>query len=62
MVCALAHDADNPVVCEIGCKIDTLNATELTKLGIPASSAGEKRAILKAPLVFPKPRTGKRRT
>lgn len=44
-----------------GCKIETLTAADLTKYGLPPNAAGEKRAILKAPLTFPKPRSNKRR-
>lgn len=44
-----------------GCKIDTLGSSEMSRRGIPATQAQTKYAILKVPLQFPKPRSGKRR-
>ncbi|KAI0063354.1 Rpa49 subunit specific to nuclear RNA polymerase I [Artomyces pyxidatus] len=51
----------NTLFRSLGCKIDKLTPHELTRLGLPASAAETKRAVLKVPLVFPKPRA-KRRT
>ncbi|KAJ6554545.1 Rpa49 subunit specific to nuclear RNA polymerase I [Mycena capillaripes] len=45
----------------LGCKIVTLNERERTKLGLPDSVADEKRAVLTAPVQFPKQRMKKSR-
>ncbi|KIK09570.1 hypothetical protein K443DRAFT_390225 [Laccaria amethystina LaAM-08-1] len=58
----LAHDLSmkvsevNQLFKSLGCKIVTLGERERTRLGIPDSSASTKRAVLNAPVVFPKPR------
>jgi DNA-directed RNA polymerase I subunit RPA49 len=45
----------------LGCTIEKLNATELRRLGLPDSAGLTKRAVLRMPLTFPKPRA-KRKT
>lgn len=45
----------------LGCKIEHLKPTDLQRLRLPESAGQSKRAILKAPVEFPKPRA-KRRT
>ncbi|EIM84421.1 RNA polymerase I associated factor A49-like protein [Stereum hirsutum FP-91666 SS1] len=57
----MAANTVNSIFRSLGCKIETLDAADLTKYGIAPSAVGEKRAILKTPLVFPKPRNNKRR-
>ncbi|KAJ7270699.1 Rpa49 subunit specific to nuclear RNA polymerase I [Mycena haematopus] len=44
----------------LGCKMVTLNERERTRLGLPDSVADEKRAVLKAPVQFPKQRLKKK--
>ncbi|KAF8064010.1 Rpa49 subunit specific to nuclear RNA polymerase I [Lyophyllum atratum] len=58
----VAHDLSRPVnevntlFKSLGCKITVLGERERTRLGLPDSAAAVKRAVLNAPLVFPKPR------
>ncbi|KAH9044916.1 RNA polymerase I associated factor A49-like protein [Lactarius deliciosus] len=40
----------------LGCTIGKLSQQDLKRLGVPDSAANEKRATLKTPLTFPKPR------
>ncbi|EKM52686.1 uncharacterized protein PHACADRAFT_261280 [Phanerochaete carnosa HHB-10118-sp] len=51
----------NPLFKSLGCKIETLTAQELKRLGLPDSAATTKRALLKVPLDFPKPRVKRTR-
>ncbi|KAF8999769.1 Rpa49 subunit specific to nuclear RNA polymerase I [Cyathus striatus] len=51
----------NQLFKSLGCKITVLTEKERIRLGLPDSSAGKKRAVLNAPVVFPKPRL-KRKT
>jgi hypothetical protein len=44
-----------------GCTISKLSPQDLKRLGLPDSAGQEKRAILKAPLTFPKPRLKRRK-
>ena len=44
----------------VGCTIGKLSPHDLKRLGLPDSAGQEKRAILKAPLTFPKPRLKRR--
>ena len=44
----------------LGCTIGKLSSQDLKRLGLPDSAGQEKRAILKAPLTFPKPRLKRR--
>ncbi|KAF9468311.1 RNA polymerase I associated factor, A49-like protein [Collybia nuda] len=46
----------------LGCKITVITDRERTRLGLPDSAARTKRAVLNAPVSFPRPRTLKRRT
>ncbi|TEB30416.1 Rpa49 subunit specific to nuclear RNA polymerase I [Coprinellus micaceus] len=63
----LAHDLNmktseiNQLFKTLGCKISKISDRERTKLGLTDSSAAIKRAILTAPVEFPKPRL-KRKT
>ncbi|KIL57428.1 hypothetical protein M378DRAFT_87941 [Amanita muscaria Koide BX008] len=64
----IAHDLSmsvtsvNQLFKTLGCKISTLNAQELSLLGLPQSTGvNNKRAVLTAPVTFPKPKAGKRR-
>lgn len=63
----LAHDLSmktseiNQLFKTLGCKITKLSERERTKLGLPDSAADTKRAVLTAPVEFPKPRL-KRKT
>ena len=43
-----------------GCTISKLSPQDLKRLGLPDSARQEKRAILKAPLTFPKARLKRR--
>jgi DNA-directed RNA polymerase I subunit RPA49 len=43
-----------------GCKIETLSDKDLKRLGLPSSAADTKRAVLRVPVEFPKPRFGKK--
>ena len=43
-----------------GCTISKLSPQDLKRLALPDSAGQEKRAILKAPLTFPKPRLKRR--
>ncbi|KAG6909159.1 hypothetical protein DXG01_001786 [Tephrocybe rancida] len=58
----IAHDLNKPVTeinnlfKSLGCKISLLNDRERSRLGLSDKDAMVKRAILSAPLVFPKPR------
>ncbi|KIM53244.1 hypothetical protein SCLCIDRAFT_1222967 [Scleroderma citrinum Foug A] len=45
----------------LGCKISKLTAMDLRRLDLPTGAAEKKRAMLKPPLEFPKPRVGRRR-
>ncbi|KIM90013.1 hypothetical protein PILCRDRAFT_812811 [Piloderma croceum F 1598] len=40
----------------LGCSISTLNQKDLTLLGLPNSAGEKKRAVLKCPVQFPKPK------
>ncbi|GJE92909.1 RNA polymerase I associated factor, A49-like protein [Phanerochaete sordida] len=51
----------NPLFKSLGCRIDTLNAADLKRLGLPDSAGATKRAVLKVPLEFPKPRVKRAR-
>jgi len=44
----------------LGCTIGKLSPQDLKRLGLPDSAGQEKRAILKAPLTFPKPKLRRR--
>jgi DNA-directed RNA polymerase I subunit RPA49 len=44
----------------LGCKINKLTQSDLKRLGLPDSAGEIKRAILKTPLEFPKPRMRRR--
>lgn len=44
----------------LGCKINKLTPSDLKRLGLPDSAGDVKRAILKTPLEFPKPRVRRR--
>ncbi|KAG1838570.1 Rpa49 subunit specific to nuclear RNA polymerase I [Suillus subalutaceus] len=44
----------------LGCKINKLTQSDLKRLGLPDSAVDVKRAILKTPLEFPKPRIRRR--
>ncbi|KAJ3528889.1 hypothetical protein NM688_g7932 [Phlebia brevispora] len=46
----------NPIFKSLGCKIESLSSNDLKQLGLPDSAADTKRAVLKVPLEFPKPR------
>ncbi|ETW79765.1 hypothetical protein HETIRDRAFT_440794 [Heterobasidion irregulare TC 32-1] len=50
----------NTLFRSLGCKIETLTLHDMKRLGLPDSAAENKRALLKMPLTFPKPRSGKR--
>ncbi|PFH46283.1 hypothetical protein AMATHDRAFT_8014 [Amanita thiersii Skay4041] len=62
----LAHDLSmsvtsvNQLFKSLGCKITTLNDKDLSRLGLPRSAATSKRAVLSAPVEFPKPKVGKK--
>lgn len=45
-----------------GCKIRVLGERERTELGLRDSSVNTKYAVLTAPVVFPKVKTGNRKT
>ncbi|KIP06400.1 hypothetical protein PHLGIDRAFT_107028 [Phlebiopsis gigantea 11061_1 CR5-6] len=51
----------NPLFKSLGCKVETLSFNELKRLGLPDSAAATKRAVLKVPLEFPKPRVKRAR-
>ncbi|KAA1474187.1 RNA polymerase I associated factor, A49-like protein [Dentipellis sp. KUC8613] len=51
----------NTLFRSLGAKVEQLTAHELKRLGLPDSAGETKRAVLKAPLAFPKPRA-KRKT
>ncbi|KAJ7730703.1 Rpa49 subunit specific to nuclear RNA polymerase I [Mycena maculata] len=57
---SIASDKMNSVFKSLGCKIVKLNERERTRLGLPDSVANEKRAVLAAPVEFPKPRLKKK--
>ncbi|KAF8259326.1 Rpa49 subunit specific to nuclear RNA polymerase I [Lactarius quietus] len=44
----------------LGCTIGKLSPQDLNRLGLPDKAASEKRAVLKTPLTFPKPRLKRR--
>ncbi|KAH7882046.1 Rpa49 subunit specific to nuclear RNA polymerase I [Phlebopus sp. FC_14] len=50
----------NTLFKSLGCKITKLTITDLKRLGLPDSAGEVKRAVLKTPLEFPKPRTRRR--
>ncbi|KAG6902638.1 hypothetical protein C0995_013763 [Termitomyces sp. Mi166 len=58
----IAHDLNKPTTeintlfKSLGCKVGLLGDKERAKLGLSDKEATDKRAILTAPLVFPKPR------
>ncbi|GLB44229.1 putative rpa49 subunit specific to nuclear rna polymerase i [Lyophyllum shimeji] len=58
----IAHDLSRPVneintlFKSLGCKITVLGERERARLGLPDSAAAVKRAVLNAPVQFPKPR------
>ncbi|KAG6866334.1 hypothetical protein C0991_005801 [Blastosporella zonata] len=58
----IAHDLNMPVTAinnlfkSLGCKIGLLGDRERSRLGLSAKDATAKRAILNAPIAFPKPR------
>ncbi|KAH9476998.1 DNA-directed RNA polymerase I subunit rpa49 [Psilocybe cubensis] len=62
----IAHDLSmtvtevNQLFKSLGCKIVKLGDRERAKLGLSDSSADEKRAVLTAPVEFPKPRLRKK--
>ncbi|KAJ6578859.1 Rpa49 subunit specific to nuclear RNA polymerase I [Mycena vulgaris] len=56
---SLSIDHINTVFKSLGCKIVRLGERERTKLGLPDSVADEKRAVLTAPVQFPKQRMKK---
>ncbi|KAF4611652.1 hypothetical protein D9613_003821 [Agrocybe pediades] len=62
----IAHDLSMPVAevnqlfRSLGCKISILGEKERARLGISSGSANEKRAVLTAPVEFPKPRLRKK--
>ncbi|KAL4071601.1 RNA polymerase I associated factor, A49-like protein [Scleroderma yunnanense] len=53
--------AMNMLFKSLGCKISKLTAMDLRRLDLPNSTAATKRAMLKTPLEFPKPRAKRRR-
>jgi len=63
----LAHDLSmqvskvNDLFKSLGCKISPLSERDCARLGLPSSASGTKRAMLKAPVVFPKPRTKRKK-
>ncbi|THG97457.1 hypothetical protein EW145_g7611 [Phellinidium pouzarii] len=44
----------------LGCRIEKLGTMEISRLGLSAASAGNKRAVLRIPLEFPKARLKRR--
>ncbi|KAH9989553.1 RNA polymerase I associated factor, A49-like protein [Russula vinacea] len=50
----------NDLFKSLGCTIGKLTSQDLKRLGLPESVGQEKRAILKAPLTFPKPKLRRR--
>ncbi|PPQ98682.1 hypothetical protein CVT24_003309 [Panaeolus cyanescens] len=62
----IAHDLSMPVTQvndlfkSLGCKITKLSDKERAQLGLAASAAEDKRAVLTAPVEFPKPRLRKK--
>jgi hypothetical protein len=57
-----------PALCPIklihdyaGCTVAKLAQADLKRLGLPDSAGQTKRAVLKVPLTFPKPRAGKKK-
>ncbi|KAJ7452107.1 Rpa49 subunit specific to nuclear RNA polymerase I [Mycena galericulata] len=57
---SIAGDKINTYFKSLGCKIIKLSERERTRLGLPDSVADEKRAVLTAPVEFPKPRLKKK--
>ncbi|KAF7326675.1 Rpa49 subunit specific to nuclear RNA polymerase I [Mycena venus] len=57
---SLSPDKITQVFRSLGCKIVTLGERERTRLGLPDSVADEKRAVLTAPVQFPKQRLKKK--
>ncbi|KAI0688017.1 RNA polymerase I associated factor, A49-like protein [Cytidiella melzeri] len=51
----------NPLFKSLGCKIETLTALDLKRLGLPDTAANTKRATLKVPLAFPQVRAKRAR-
>ncbi|KAJ7854941.1 Rpa49 subunit specific to nuclear RNA polymerase I [Mycena olivaceomarginata] len=58
---SLGTDKITQVFKSLGCKMVTLGERERTRLGLPDSVADEKRAVLTAPVQFPKQRLKKTR-
>ncbi|KAG2143922.1 Rpa49 subunit specific to nuclear RNA polymerase I [Suillus cothurnatus] len=56
----LAADLSMESTKSLGCKINKLTQSDLKRLGLPDSAGEIKRAILKTPLEFPKPRMRRR--
>ena len=44
----------------LGCTVGKLSSQDLRRLGLPESAGNEKRAVLKVPLTFPKPKLRRR--
>ncbi|KAK7055446.1 Rpa49 subunit specific to nuclear RNA polymerase I [Favolaschia claudopus] len=57
---SLAPEKITQVFRSLGCKMSTLTERERTRLGLPDSVANEKRAVLTAPVQFPKQRLKKK--
>ncbi|KAJ7456919.1 Rpa49 subunit specific to nuclear RNA polymerase I [Mycena latifolia] len=57
---SLSTDHVSTIFKSLGCKIVKLGERERTRLGLPDSVADEKRAVLTAPVAFPKPRIQKK--
>ncbi|KAF7373579.1 Rpa49 subunit specific to nuclear RNA polymerase I [Mycena sanguinolenta] len=57
---SLGVDKVTQVFKSLGCKMITLSERERTRLGLPDSVADEKRAVLTAPVQFPKQRLKKK--
>ncbi|KAI0092308.1 RNA polymerase I associated factor, A49-like protein [Irpex rosettiformis] len=58
---SMATSKINPLFKSLGCKIETLSAHDLKRLGLPDTAADSKRAVLKLPLVFPQVRVKRTR-
>ncbi|KAI0759667.1 RNA polymerase I associated factor, A49-like protein [Irpex lacteus] len=58
---SMAVSKVNPLFKSLGCKIETLSAHDLKRLGLPDTAADTKRATLKVPLEFPKVRVKRAR-
>ncbi|KIJ61208.1 hypothetical protein HYDPIDRAFT_97072 [Hydnomerulius pinastri MD-312] len=53
-------DTINSLFKSLGCTVSKLTITDLKRLGLPDSAGETKRAVLKTPLAFPKPRVRRR--